>query len=386
MATVTGHSTHAISRKGIAVACTLWLGIHAIMAVGHLDEFSTPLLSLIALLLVILSTVWAARPLLGFPGALSLPCVTGLACVPVLACVVVTTTLQPEFLAGYGNWWPGAVGPLLASLVLRRHAVAALLAATTSCAAMVMIVLTRFADSDRAAEVAVALVVPPVMWTATALAVRCLLGRAETKIEKFEAMSQLAELRLEAACSADRSRREREQRLRNEIVPALTSVAQGFSFDDQALRGRLRVLETELRDDIRGRRLLDSDVRREVARARSDGVLVVLADDYDGTREAADIELARRCVRATLRNLDQGTLSARLPTDATTLLLMAVQATGATMTQVARVVMAIAGPRTEVDAGEEDLLMTIQAIAPSVSIATPRPDVAVARIAGFPHT
>lgn len=386
MATVTSHSTHSISGEGIAVAGTLWLGIHAIMAVGHLDEFSTPLLSLTALFLVILSTVWAARPLLGFPSALSFLCATGLACVPVLACVVVTTTLQPESLAGYGNWWPGAVGPLLASLVFRRHAVAALLAATTSCAAMVMIVLTRFAESDRAAEVAVALVVPPVMWTATALAVRCLLGRTESKIEKFDATCQLAELRLVAACSAERSRREREQRLRNEIVPALTSVARGFSFDDHALRERLRALESELRDDIRGRRLLDGDVRREVARARSDGVLVALVDDYDGAREAADVELARRCVRAALRNLDRGTLSARLPADGSTVLVMAVQATGTTMARVASAVLVIAGPRTEVDAGEEDLLMTIQAIAPSVSITTPQRAVAVAPVAGVPHT
>lgn len=358
MAPLTIRSGDPVSGKGLFLAGSLWVAIHAQAAILHLAEFTAPLMSLAALALVIASTAWAARPLLGVQGVLSHPQAAGLGCVPVVASLVVTTTLQPAELSGYGNWWPGAVGPLLATLVYRRHAIAAVLAAAISCASMVAVVFSRFPDGERATQVAVALIVPPVTWTAAAIVVRWLLERSETRIEQFDAARHYEGLKLEATQLADRSRRDRERRLREDVVPTLTHVMRGFP-DDETFQWRIRKLEAGLRDDIRGRRLIDPHVRCAVSLARKAGIDVSLADDDEHVLDDTDIELARQCVLATLRGLDRGTVSARLPADGATLLVIAIQATDSAMSRIASAVVAIAGSRTVVEAGEGDLILTI---------------------------
>lgn len=346
----------SLSPRGVAAAAGLWLVPHVLQAIHYLDETSAPAASLVALAMVVAATAWVARPLLGHDPALSLGAAVGLGAVPVLASVVVCSVLASASLPGYGNWWPGAVGPLLAGLVMRGHRSVAVASAGLSCSAMVALVLARFEDAQRAPVVAVSLVVPPVLWTTAAIGVRWLLRRADDSVELYAAVRHDSVRRETEAGSAKRVRQERERRLREDVVPVLAAVANGDA-GDQLLRARLGSLESSLRDDIRGRRLLDSGVRREVGRARADGVRVVLVDDHEGVLADADVELARRCVVAALRALRSGDLSARLPGGAGTLVTIVVQSGGAAAAAAA--VTAEAGAGAVVDLVEDDLFVEV---------------------------
>ena len=346
----------AISTRGVAAAAGLWVAIHALMALLHLKETSAPLASLTALILVLAATAWAAAPLLGYAPWLSVRAALALGAVPVLASVSVTGVVDGPSLPGYGSWWPGAVGPLLAALVLRGHRWVAAGSATLACAAMVALVFVRFDDTDRAPVVAVTLVVPPVLWTTAAIGVRWLLDRAEGSVERYTLSRDDSRRREEQASATERSRTAHERRLREDVVPVLEAAATGDA-DDRVLRDRFAALERSLRDDFRRRRLLDADVRREVERARSDGVRVSLADDCEGPLTDAEADLARRCVLATLAALEAGELSARLPGGQGTLLTIVV-ATG-DVSACSAAVATVAGERALVDADGGDLFVQV---------------------------
>lgn len=346
-----------MSPRGVAAAAGLWLALHALMALHYVDETSAPLASLAVLGAVVGATAWAARPLLGPDAALSLRTAVVLASVPVLASVVVSSVVDAGSLPGYANWWPGAVGPLLAALVMRGHRWIAVVSAVLACAAMVVLVLERFEDTARAPVVAVALAVPPVLWTTAAIGVRWLLRRADSSVELYSAAVDDSVRRQAEADSAERVRSERERRLREDVVPVLAAVVDGDA-GDQRLRNLLRSLESGLRDDIRGRRLLDAAVRREVGRARADGVRVVLVDDDESVLPDADAVLARRCVLAALRTLRSGDLSARLPSEDGTLLTIVVQSSG-DAAAAAEAVTVAGGGRAVVDLDGGDLFVEL---------------------------
>lgn len=363
MAALTG-TARAISPRGVAAAAALWVSLHALMALVYAPEFDPPAPSLAVLALVLGASAWIARPLLGAAPGLPSAEAWALAAVPVIASATVTTTLLPTSLPGYANWWPGAVGPLLAGLVMRRHRIAGVGSAGLACAVMVVVVMARFPDAGRAPVVAVALVVPPVLWTSAALGVRWLLDRAEGSVQTYSASEASSVRRSATATAGERARAERERRLAEDVVPVLAAVARGLlPGDDPGLRTRLSRLERSLRDDIRGRRLLDARVRQEVVRARDSGVRVMLTDDREEALPDGEAELARQCVLAALSVLRRGTLSARLPAHEAGLLTLVVQSSPAAVAAAAAGVLAVAGRRAVTDADGEDLF--VQVLSPS---------------------
>ena len=120
----------------------------------------------------------------------------------------------------------------------------------------------------------------------------------------------------QAATAADSAiRQERSERIAATLeraVPILWTIASGnFSAED---RREATVLEAELRDEIRGRMLLNSKLKASVRSARSRGVEVVVLDE-GGLSDLGELdrELLRNRLASELDAIDSGRVTIRSP-------------------------------------------------------------------------
>ncbi|MDQ1529956.1 MAG: hypothetical protein QOE37_61 [Microbacteriaceae bacterium] len=185
--------------------------------------------------------------------------------------LLVSSTLDPTKNLGYGTWYVAAVGTLLTITAVRRHTGYAwfglgLLTAQTVVWAGPLSV-TRFG------------VLGDVVWIAVAHAFTRALVRATLDVRQFARAEREA---VEWQAAQDAHHFERQVRLTQTsrmAMPMLRRIAELNGDLDEADRHECRVLEETIRDEIRGRRLLNDAVREQVIEARRRGAFVQVLDD-----------------------------------------------------------------------------------------------------------
>lgn len=180
----------------------------------------------------------------------------------------------------YASWYVGGMGVLLGIVAIRGQGRIAWLAGT----AIAVIVVQEAGFEAIGSSGLVGMVVLIAAGQATAKS----LARADREVEELqekELQAQAAIISLDAAAV---ERRERLQKVLTRALPALSYIAstKGQLAEDQ--KQALLRLEAGLRDDIRGRNLVNEDVRIAASNARERGVEVLLMDEggLDGTSDA----------------------------------------------------------------------------------------------------
>jgi len=231
-------------------------------------------------------------------GPVPLPAVAAvlsLACALLVPSVVAVSVEPASRTAAFATWYLGGIGALMTIVMVRRRL-------WTAWAGIVALAAASMIWMGPVGALALGLV-GSVVWVASAQ----LLVRSMDRAARDTA--RLAELqRAASAWQASQVGRQRERRVR--IRQALTvagpvlgrTVATGGMLTDED-RLEARLAEGRLRDEMRGPRLLDDDVRDELASARRRGANVTVLDE--GGLEGLDeptLAIIRAQLAETLRS------------------------------------------------------------------------------------
>lgn len=191
--------------------------------------------------------------------------------------VLVNSVLPAGVHPGYASWQNGAIQMLLVALTFRDRMRLAWLG------------MGLFAVLDLSASLALglsvtdalALVLTPIMWMVIATAVRSVSGRSKNNIAVYSAQSQLAATKVAKEHAHGLYRKQWLLELEQATRPALEAIAGQEAGQQMSAQDRkdLALLEAELRDQIRGRALVTTEIQQATRAARKRGVKVDLLDD-----------------------------------------------------------------------------------------------------------
>jgi hypothetical protein len=243
---------------------------HVVLALNAIGAPASPWPSVVALALYGAATALSLAP----SRSLRMPAGIAAANVAVSAVglILVLTQLNPAANNGYATWIIGAVGTLMTITVVRQRPVFAWVGIGFMLVAVLIWSRDIFAFPELGA-------VGGPIWVAVAQATTNAIGRAARDATLFEQAEQRAAEWHAQEEAEFFERRVRLGQMNRLVAPMLRRiVTSGGALDDEDRRECLH-LEAAMRDEIRGRRLLDDAVRREVLAARRRGVEVTLLDD-----------------------------------------------------------------------------------------------------------
>ncbi|MGV3734051.1 MAG: hypothetical protein ACO1N6_11710 [Microcella sp.] len=290
-----------VPRALIVTMAAIFSAYHIVLGLYTIDVPANPIPVLAAMALYAGATTVSLLP--GQPERMP----TSRAIANVLVCIAMALLIAPQLDParegglGYATWYVAAIGTLMTiTSTRRRH-----LFAWIGIAALVVHtivwggpgLLLGIGVIGSAAWVAVSHILSRALLKASADAAR--FARAEREATDWQA-AQEAHLY------------ERQFRLGQTstmAVPMLRAIEQSGGELTEEQRQECLHLEGAIRDEIRGRRLLDDEVRREVMAARRRGVTVTLFDE-GGLDELDDPSLAR--VLGTLAEAIRSTSATRV--------------------------------------------------------------------------
>lgn len=189
----------------------------------------------------------------------------------VATAVVASVGIASDQTDPYATWYVGGMGALLGVLAARGQATLAWLAAVLVAAAVYF-----EGGLGELGEVGLeGMLILIAAGQATARAVI----RADREVDELQKTEIAAEAAIISAKASGTERRKRLQHVLKEALPALSSISANNWDSEGHGREELRQLEAGLRDDIRGRDLVNDEVRVAAKLARQRGVEVVLLDE-----------------------------------------------------------------------------------------------------------
>lgn len=214
--------------------------------------------------------------------------------VAILLPLLVTPSLDPSAANGYATWYVAAVGTLMTVTCARRRPLAAWLG-------MLFLAVHTLLWAGPVALATLG-VLGGVAWVGIAQLLTRETGRASDEARVLEAAERAAAAwrAAEEAHLGERAvRLEQTRAIASDMLRRIVTKAGDLSEEE---RRECRLLEAAVRDEIRGRRLLDDDIRRRVSAARRRGVTVSMLDD--GGLDLLPIDEIDRVLRELSQALD----------------------------------------------------------------------------------
>lgn len=259
----------ALNRFSMIGLAALFSLYHVVRGMLTLDAAASPWASIIAMALYLVATgfsLWPSTPrtVPMWVGAVAL-----LTCVAVP--VLVTSQLDPSVNNGYATWHVASVGTLLTIIAVRGHAVMAWLG-------VVFLVVQSLLWGGLVVSVEIG-VTGSVMWVAVATVLTRSLARLDLDAADLGAAERKAAAWQAAQLAHESERRVRLTQTNQRAMPVLRNIILTGGDLNEAERDEARVLEAGLRDEIRGRRLLNDEVRSAALAARRRGMTISLLDE-----------------------------------------------------------------------------------------------------------
>lgn len=275
-----------VSRYTMLALAALFSLYHVFRGVITLGVPQSPWPSVAAMLLYIVATTLSLWPTA--PVQMSLRLAFFNLATSIALCLLVTSELDPTDNNGYATWHVASVGTLMTITAARRREWTAwvgvgFLAVQSVCWAAAG--LSRsiepggsllWAGIGESAEIGVT---GSIVWVAFSIVIARALARAARDAEKL-VLAERAAVNWQAAQDAHFTERARRLDDASRLAgPTLRRIVLSGGDLNSREREEARLLEAGLRDEIRGRRLLNDDVRREVLAARRRGTAVSLLDE-----------------------------------------------------------------------------------------------------------
>ena len=294
--------------RGLVLSlAALFYSYHVILAFYSLDAPTSPVPPLIAIVLYAVATAMSLWPT--SPARMSL----WLGFFNVAVCIAVPLLVGSQLDGsvsdnGYATWYVAAVGTLMTITATRRRATLAWVGVGFLFAHTIV-----WAGPGALASMGV---IGSMVWVLVAV----MLSRSLAKAGRDARQYGLAEREAtEWQAAQEAHLYERQVRLAQTIrlaAPMLRRIIQEGGSLSEAQRQECRYLEGAIRDEIRGRKLLNDAVRREVMSARRRGAIVTLLDeggidDLDG----ADLEVVLNTLADAMAATTAATIIARTAAD-----------------------------------------------------------------------
>ncbi|MEJ3403549.1 hypothetical protein WDJ51_02270 [Rathayibacter sp. YIM 133350] len=258
-----------IPRVAILALAVVFSAYHVVLGLSSLDTPSTPWPTIVSIGLYIAATVlslWNPRQ-----GRMPTWIAAFVLAVSVILPLVVTAALDPAASNGYATWYVAAVGTLMTITAVRGRLVFAWTGVLFLCLQTLV-----WAGPEALGRLGV---VGSVVWVAIAHVGVSTVARAGREAQSF-AVAQREAAQWQAAQDARVNERTRRlEQTRRLAAPMLQRVVETGGELDEAQRATCRRLEAAIRDEIRGRMLLDDGVRAAVRTARERGASVLLLDE-----------------------------------------------------------------------------------------------------------
>jgi hypothetical protein len=259
-----------VPRSLIVTVAALFSAYHLVLATYSLDIPTSRAPVLAAMVLYAVATVISL-----LPGTLKMPVwLAGFnVAVSIAIATLVSSALDPEREGGngYATWYIAAVGTLMTiTSTRRRHSFA--------WAGVLFLGVQTFLWAGPGAVLSMG-VIGSISWVAVAHILSRAIGKAGRDAQRF-ALAEREATEWQAAQEAHLyERRFRLGQTSTMALPMLRTIRATGGELTEAQRLECRNLEQAIRDEIRGRRLLNDAVRREVMNARRRGATVNLLDE-----------------------------------------------------------------------------------------------------------
>jgi uncharacterized membrane protein len=308
-----------VSRGAISLIAGLFGLYYAVLGAFWVAKYQEPIVGVLAILLysaAMLVTV-------GLYKGVRMPVIQAFInlSVAVYPPLLVNPIIQGENHNTFATWYIGALGALLAATAVRGHRAIAWIAAAT-----VAVEVVVWGGAEAVYDLGL---VGMLLLVAAGQAISLGLDRASLEAKTLSDQA-LADAAATAATSVQRlERKERAQRALESSLPMLQRIVVSGGSLTENERVEARLAEASLRDEIRGRELVNERVREAVRLARIRGVEVVMLDE--GGLDSADSELRANIlddVAATLDGLSFGKVTVRAPANEAWMVTIAATAPG----------------------------------------------------------
>ncbi len=252
---------------GLAAAFSAF---HIVLGLSALDLVENPAASLAAMALYAVATALSLAPSrsVRMPPAVAALNLGAIA----VGLILVLGQLDPDRANGYATWIVGAAGTLMTITVVRQRPWVAWSGIG------IMLVALLIWTRDPLSLPALGAIGGPI-WVAVGQATTVTISRSGRDARLFERAEQRAAEWHAQEEAEFFERRVRLAQMNTLVAPMLRQiVTSGGQLDEEQRRECLH-LEAAMRDEIRGRMLLDDRVRHAVREARRRGVEVTLLDD-----------------------------------------------------------------------------------------------------------
>jgi hypothetical protein len=224
----------------------------------------------------------------------------------VLTVWVAHAALKPEHVDPYSTWYVGGMSALLGVLAARGQSIQAWLAA----GGVIWLVLLE----DGLARLGEVGIEGMLILIGAASATAFALKRADAEVLELQNAEIAAESSIISSKATAAERRTRLQNVLERVLPSLSFISANKGKLTQEQKTKLLQLEASLRDDIRGRFLLNEGVREAAANARARGVEVLILDE-GGLGEVGESQLTNilEKVVTALNSVNSGKVVIRSP-------------------------------------------------------------------------
>lgn len=289
----------------VATAALSWLGYHIVLAAISISVYRDLEWILVATLLYVIAAVSSVVFYRGW-GMPRLQALFNLA-VTVALIVILSDQLVVARLNDYATWHISALGALLTVTAVRQHRWIAALGLISL--ALHVITWGGFGYIFNSGLIGAASIV------LVGIAASRGIANAVQGTEQYLAEARENAKATEAQSAAHQQRMLLLRQTLNRVLPTLRLITTRRGQLSAAERAALVLIEASLRDEIRGRELLDDGVRQAVREARSRGVEVLLLDEggLDELGENRRQELRAAVVEA-LRETREGRVTVRAKT------------------------------------------------------------------------
>ncbi|GAA1863059.1 hypothetical protein ACFQZV_12510 [Microbacterium koreense] len=297
--------------SGLAFAFTAYIAVRVVLIIGEPAPHPAFMFVGFAFYLVVTwicigwrpssarrASMGIADPALHITTANRLPVWAAALALAAAVLVPLTTTYavgEDMTTAPYATWYLGGLGALMVIVLVRRRA-------WMAWAGIAVLTIESMVLMGPASALALGLV-GSIVWVIVAHLVRFSLDRAARDTSQLAQLQRAASAWQSSQLVRQRERRVQIQRALAIAGPVLSRVVVTGGVLSDADRLEARVAEGRLRDELRGPRLLDDDVRAELERARRRGAAVTVLDEggLEGVDEAT-LARIRRELAETLRN------------------------------------------------------------------------------------
>ncbi|MFC8681060.1 hypothetical protein ACFT30_06015 [Microbacterium ureisolvens] len=219
----------------------------------------------------------------GIRGPLPLPVIAqilALACALIVPSAISVAVGEASRTAPFATWYLGGIGALMTIVMVRRRP-------WTAWSGIVALAVASMIWMGPVAALALGLV-GSIVWVACAQLLVLSMDRAARDTSRLTRLQRAATGWQTAQVVRQRERRVQVQRALAVAGPVLTRTVAHAGVLTDADRLEARIAEGRLRDEMRGPRLLDDEVRAELERARRRGANVTVLDE--GGLEGVDDE------------------------------------------------------------------------------------------------